>query len=581
MKEEKQTCFRNEIRKSLIIHALAPCILSLIVLIMLFMLLGTHQVVKKSRDRNQSTAQELEVLIQNYQKGLEDSQDCMKAYLMERSDLSSVAEAAYRFLNLQEERGDFYLFDEAFQPVFSTGIDRPLLETIQNYLRWSGNKQQGAGAEIHFLYDNRVPDQHEKPLWLIYRPLISEEEVIGYSAFALSADRFLSLSAMQNPSVIVVNRFYRMFLGETPRFFDSRGKLLETYREKEGYVHNLEKWHYVTGQWILNKQIKVYSVYDCTFLVQLFMMALVIVLILGVIICGSVYISAGHIADKKTEILYELVDALEQVEKGGLDTTLQITTGDEFETIGKSFNMMLGSIRHLIKRHQELAQENILANMQIMESQFNPHFLFNTLESIRYMIHFDAGDAEKMIVSLSRLLRYSIQGAKDEVELGTEIDFIHQYLQIMMYRYGKRLDYQIDLQEREKNIRVPRMILQPIVENSIKYGYADDREFLQIRIRIIQEDKTIRIRIEDNGSGIDAVLLEELKHNLKQDRNKTSHIGLYNVNKRIVLMYGAQYGLSIESREGSGMRVDVSVPVHTEDKKVDEHYADEDCHSRG
>lgn len=123
---------------------------------------------------------------------------------------------------------------------------------------------------------------------------------------------------------------------------------------------------------------------------------------------------------------------------------------------------MIGSIRHLLARHQELAKENMLATVQILESQFNPHFLFNTLESIRYMIKFGPGEAEKMLVSLSRMLRYSIQNGKDVVTVKEEMDFISRYLQVMLYRYGDRLRYSIDLEEGSRNASIPRMTLQPL-----------------------------------------------------------------------------------------------------------------------
>ena len=243
-------------------------------------------------------------------------------------------------------------------------------------------------------------------------------------------------------------------------------------------------------------------------------MSLVLVGFLALAVTLAIYRSAGKVADKKTEIIYDLIGALDQVEKGDLDVSLKITSGDEFERIGHSFNTMIGSIRHLLARHQELAKENLLATVQILESQFNPHFLFNTLESIRYMIKFGPGEAEKMLVSLSRMLRYSIQNGKDVVTVKEEMDFISRYLQVMLYRYGDRLRYSIDLEEGSRGASIPRMTLQPIVENSIKYGFGEDRDCLEIRISTRIQKGVLSVIIADDGVGIRPELLEELKANL-------------------------------------------------------------------
>ena len=202
----------------------------------------------------------------------------------------------------------------------------------------------------------------------------------------------------------------------------------------------------------------------------------------------------------------------------------------------------------------------MLATVQILESQFNPHFLFNTLESIRYMIKFGPGEAEKMLVSLSRMLRYSIQNGKDVVTVKEEMDFISRYLQVMLYRYGDRLRYSIDLEEGSRGASIPRMTLQPIVENSIKYGFGEDRDCLEIRISTRIQKGVLSVIIADDGVGIRPELLEELKANLDQGQNQTDHIGIYNVHKRIRLVYGSRYGVGIDSKIEEGTVVTLRVP---------------------
>ena len=325
-------------------------------------------------------------------------------------------------------------------------------------------------------------------------------------------------------------------------------------------VHLENRWYYTGSVSVLDEEASVQVIYDCTSFVQLCLMSLVLMGFLALAVTLAIYRSAGKVADKKTEIIYDLIGALDQVEKGDLDVSLKITSGDEFERIGHSFNTMIGSIRHLLARHQELAKENLLATVQILESQFNPHFLFNTLESIRYMIKFGPGEAEKMLVSLSRMLRYSIQNGKDVVTVKEEMDFISRYLQVMLYRYGDRLRYSIDLEEGSRGASIPRMTLQPIVENSIKYGFGEDRDCLEIRISTRIQKGVLSVIIADDGVGIRPELLEELKANLDQGQNQTDHIGIYNVHKRIRLVYGSRYGVGIDSKIEEGTVVTLRVP---------------------
>jgi len=390
--------------------------------------------------------------------------------------------------------------------------------------------------------------------------VVKDGRLQGYSGFVLKADAFKErLGNMEQP-VLLINKFNRLFTDGVSRFQNDRGKLVEEFRDGGSMVHLENRWYYTDSVSVLDEEASVQVIYDCTSFVQLCLMSLVLVGFLALAVTLAIYRSAGKVADKKTEIIYDLIGALDQVEKGDLDVSLEITSGDEFERIGHSFNTMIGSIRHLLARHQELAKENMLATVQILESQFNPHFLFNTLESIRYMIKFGPGEAEKMLVSLSRMLRYSIQNGKDVVTVKEEMDFISRYLQVMLYRYGDRLRYSIDLEEGSRNASIPRMTLQPIVENSIKYGFGEDRDCLEIRISTRIQNEVLSVIISDDGVGIRTELLEKLKANLDQGQNQTDHIGIYNVHKRIRLVYGSGYGVGIDSEMEKGTVVTLRVP---------------------
>lgn len=561
MEKRKQTCFRDEIRKSLIFHALAPCFISLVVLLLVFTAVGSQQIIRKSRAMLEHFSAEFEGVIDSYvdeNKKMAGELD-VELFKGRPSYKTEAVSDIYRFLNGQVYRGDYYLFDQERNLVFSTNSHPNVIQYIGNYLPWNTTDQNDSKNDCIFIYDNTVIDGRALPAWLMFQTVVKDGRLQGYSGFVLKADAFKErLGNMEQP-VLLINKFNRLFTDGVSRFQNDRGKLAEEFRGG-GMVHLENRWYYTGSVSVLDEEASVQVIYDCTSFVQLCLMSLVLMGFLALAVTLAIYRSAGKVADKKTEIIYDLIGALDQVEKGDLDVSLKITSGDEFERIGHSFNTMIGSIRHLLARHQELAKENLLATVQILESQFNPHFLFNTLESIRYMIKFGPGEAEKMLVSLSRMLRYSIQNGKDVVTVKEEMDFISRYLQVMLYRYGDRLRYSIDLEEGSRGASIPRMTLQPIVENSIKYGFGEDRDCLEIRISTRIQKGVLSVIIADDGVGIRPELLEELKANLDQGQNQTDHIGIYNVHKRIRLVYGSRYGVGIDSKIEEGTVVTLRVP---------------------
>ena len=561
MEKRKQTCFRDEIRKSLIFHALAPCFISLVDLLLVFTAVGSQQIIRKSRAMLEHFSAEFEGVIDSYvdeNKKMAGELD-VELFKGRPSYKTEAVSDIYRFLNGQVYRGDYYLFDQERNLVFSTNSQPNVIQYIGNYLPWNTTDQNDSKNDCIFIYDNTVIDGRALPAWLMFQTVVKDGRLQGYSGFVLKADAFKErLGNMEQP-VLLINKFNRLFTDGVSRFQNDRGKLAEEFRGG-GMVHLENRWYYTGSVSVLDEEASVQVIYDCTSFVQLCLMSLVLMGFLALAVTLAIYRSAGKVADKKTEIIYDLIGALDQVEKGDLDVSLKITSGDEFERIGHSFNTMIGSIRHLLARHQELAKENLLATVQILESQFNPHFLFNTLESIRYMIKFGPGEAEKMLVSLSRMLRYSIQNGKDVVTVKEEMDFISRYLQVMLYRYGDRLRYSIDLEEGSRGASIPRMTLQPIVENSIKYGFGEDRDCLEIRISTRIQKGVLSVIIADDGVGIRPELLEELKANLDQGQNQTDHIGIYNVHKRIRLVYGSRYGVGIDSKIEEGTVVTLRVP---------------------
>ncbi len=221
---------------------------------------------------------------------------------------------------------------------------------------------------------------------------------------------------------------------------------------------------------------------------------------------------------------------------------------------------MLGGLKTQIEQNKILAENVAFAQVKRLESQFNPHFLFNTLDNIRFMAKIDAAAADKMIVSLSGLLRYSIRETREEVTVREDLDNLQNYLNILQIRFNKRFAYNIDVSEDIKDCLIPKLLVQPLLENSIKYGFGE-KEKLTVNINGYQlQDKLIFV-CEDDGVGIDAETLAGIKMQLIELDTEHQHIGLYNIHQRIKLMYKGDYGLDITSKEGEGTVVRLVLPV--------------------
>lgn len=247
--------------------------------------------------------------------------------------------------------------------------------------------------------------------------------------------------------------------------------------------------------------------------------------------------------------LYTLKTKMKQVEQGILTTTITINRNDEFGDLSRAFDRMLQQIVELIRRaelHNELERK---LEIQVLQSQINPHFLYNTLGSISNVIRL--GQIEKVDVvigSLISLLEYGIDDASEKVSLRQELRNVADYIEIQNIRYNRNFNLIEDIEVGLLDFPVFRMLLQPLVENSIFHGYNGGGIEGPITIHAYREDGIVIIEVVDQGEGIAA---DKLKHILisepSEEDVKRKRIGLNNIHGRIRLHYGDQFGLDIIS----------------------------------
>jgi two-component system, LytTR family, sensor kinase len=202
-----------------------------------------------------------------------------------------------------------------------------------------------------------------------------------------------------------------------------------------------------------------------------------------------------------------------------------------------------------LERHEQLL---LRARMDALSSQINPHFLFNTLNTVTALIRIDPDTARGVVLKLSNILRRLLRKHETFVPLREELSFIDDYLDIEVARFGEdKLDIVKQIDENTLETFIPSMLLQPIVENSLKHGLAPKLEGGRICVKTISRGGRLRIEIEDNGVGISE---EKMPHVYVEG------IGLSNVRERLRVLYGADFHLSIESHEGQGTTIRIDVP---------------------
>jgi len=277
-------------------------------------------------------------------------------------------------------------------------------------------------------------------------------------------------------------------------------------------------------------------------------------LILLVIVIGSGIFIAGKI----TNPIKKLEEAMKDINLELKAVEIDTMGSYEATSLAIQFNKMLKRIESLLAEISEKEKYLRTYELTALHSQINPHFLYNTLDTIVWMAEFN--DSEKVIAitkSLAQFFRLSLSQGEEMITLANEIDHVKQYLFIQKQRYAEKLNYSFDIDETVLEVKVPKIILQPIVENAIYHAIRElDRPgHIEVSAKIV--DETIILAITDDGDGFDTKLLQSDKPSTKV---KLGGVGLNNVNKRIQLYYGEMFGLEIDSEIGKGTVVRIRIP---------------------
>ncbi len=327
---------------------------------------------------------------------------------------------------------------------------------------------------------------------------------------------------------------------------------------------NGQKVHYLSedsiySQWyvigkVYDDEINVYSETLRNYSFWMLILALIIGTMLAFVVSGSIL-----------KPVDKLVGGIYQFQSGNLDVEVHVDSHNELGLLTMNFNRMTKRIKALVKQNQEAERTKRKSEIEALQSQINPHFLYNTLDSIVWMA--ESGKSEEVVLmtsSLAKLFRISINKGEEVVTLKQEIEHVESYLVIQQMRYGDKLQYEIDVDPSIYPVRMIKLILQPLVENAIYHGIKQVPGQGMIWIRGKKEEDSIVLEVEDNGMGMEKAVIDELMAGHNVSTKKDGGVGAFNVDQRIKLYYGMEYGISIESELYEGTTISIRLPLMEE-----------------
>lgn len=354
--------------------------------------------------------------------------------------------------------------------------------------------------------------------------------------------------------------------------FDSKKELspwdTNKLNDKYEYIYNLESNSVQIDKEIINisqdaqtkyKYISIINEADLgihNIRFKIFSIAIICIII--IIMVTSLVINSYYIK------LKEMINGIGEIKKGNLSVRFNIEKeDDELDVIAKEINRMCENLEYHIDKTYKSEVRQKEAELNALQAQIKPHFLYNTLEVIR-MCALSSKNREvaQMIYNLASMFRYQTYNNASDVLLSEMINYCKMYLSLCCTRYKGIVSYEFDIDESLMNIRVPKFIIQPIIENSINHGL--DKSKNNNVIKIICEaidDNELDIIVEDNGLGMSKEKVTEIELNLKQNLQKPNSIGLMNIHSRIQMKFGDKYGINISSNEKIGTKVRVKIPI--------------------
>lgn len=556
-KRQEPCSFKDNLRDMLVSHSFRPALEMEVICILVVVCIGGFWGLSKNRNASHEICETLNAAVTAYDGFLIQTAEAdLTGTGISSTKRTAIMKALYTASIQAGYDAEFYLLDKEGRVVTSSRGELSEEEkgSVRNWRVIESVRQQPGELQMD------VSRGTERYLFLA-RSIERDGQYGGCVILKINGKVFDELLARYSVTSVIVGEDYWVLETDAYQFVDSIGKLLGEMRAYGGIKFFEHGIYYGMHQMPECGYLTVYTYFNYTEALRV----LATVLLTGAVVLFFLFFAgvrnAEKMAVKATEDIYALNEAFSEVTKGNLHPALDIHSSTEFENIGQGFNQMISSLKHQMEENRELAEAVAYEQVKQLASQFKSHFLFNTLDNIRFICRLAPKLAESMVISLSELLRYNTGNPNEKVTIAEDINYIKKYFEIIKVRFGDAFTYHIEVEEEVKEAMILKLLIQPLVENAIKYGFGE-RDHMEIFITAHRQGNNVCISCRDDGDGIRPELLAKIQDNLAQEENKTPHLGLYNVHRRLQLTYGQEYGLSLENCDG--LRVTVIFPMQME-----------------
>ena len=348
----------------------------------------------------------------------------------------------------------------------------------------------------------------------------------------------------ENPAYLSITQTIEQNIHDLDsRSFDSGYELFSV----NGYKYNFTAYSLMPQTILMLNQIAVRD-------------SAILVLLLIILLFSFVFII---VSNSLTKPLTYVVGTMSRIKDGETSLRLKKMRMDEIGILGQEFNDMLDETERLIKAQYETQMLVDDAKYKALQAQVNPHFLYNTLDTMSGIsMSQNCPMVSTLCKALSNIFRYSLDMDEPYATLESEILHIKNYMYVMNVRMNNSIQLKFDVDSSLLQEKIPRLSIQPLVENAVNHGLKNKRGEKEIIIGAKREDKFLTIFVEDNGTGMDAAELNErMRHSVTDALTKSSSVGLDNINARLKLLYSDEYGVIAESDGKTGSRVNVRMPA--------------------
>ena len=565
----KAVTFKDYMQRVFVRYTVALICVMFILFIAVMLLNYRLFVVKANSDCNQQVSSFLGEQWSAYQNGIRaiaDTQEVKRA-LGAQDNLSEVNQLLYGFSLAQKCKANFVLLNPA-NGIVATNLYKP------NQMLFAANRTvQETAARLAgnpgMTYSGVIPipfEYGQKSALTFIQAVRDKDRVIGYLVFSLQEDSLSSFMRNRDADIIVVtDAFNNVIFSTNSLLIDALGKYMED-PERESAIVIGEKPYDVTTSILPASNMRVITMISVAKQRQIVLFGGVFLFGISGILLLLLRFLAAKVTARNLGSIDELLYAVNECRQGNINYRIQSQTFEEFQTLYDNYNRMMIKVQQLLQSNNEMAERKRLMEVKHLKGQFNPHFAFNVMEALRYEILINPDQAAKMVVAFANLMRYSINFGSTHVSLKTDIGYVQDYLLLQKMRHNQRLQYKIDIDETILVCRIPKLLIQPIVENSIIHGLEKAKK-ITIVITGRMLDNQLVLCVEDDGPGLDVEQLARLQAVFDDENTNPQRIGLYNVHRVVQLLYGAEYGLTIESA-GPGMKVLLRIPLILEDDHV-------------